>query len=126
MMEFTLARMTMVVCGVMILAAIIPPVSSLYENEESAEMQEQSEKLCKMLDVFYASEADEMIVCLNTVLPQQSSISMDGYLVTVIDGENMYTYNTEHPVISDRDRYNGNDYVRITKNGIFISITALT
>ena len=126
MMEFTLARMTMVVCGVMILAAIIPPVSSLYENEESAEMQEQSEKLCKLLDVFYASEADEMIVCLNTVLPQQSSISMDGYLVTVIDGENMYTYNTEHPVISDRDRYNGNDYVRITKNGLFISITALT
>jgi len=126
MMEFTLARITMVVCGVIILAAVIPPVSSLFENEESAGMQEQSEKLCKMLDVFYASETDEMIVCLNTVLPQQSSISMDGYLVTVIDGENMYTYNTEHPVISDRDRYNGNDYVRITKNGLFISITALT
>ena len=125
MMEFTLARMTMVVCGVIILAAVIPPVSSLFENEQSAEMQEQSEKLCVMLDAFYASEADEMVMCLNSVLPQQSSVIIDGYLVTIIDGENQYTYCTEHPIRSDRSDYNSNDYVRLSKDDSFIKMESL-
>ena len=126
MMEFTLARMTMVVCGVIILAAIIPPVSSLFDDEQSAEMQEQSEKLCMMLDAFYASEADEMVMCLNSIIPPQSSIIVDGYLVTVIDGEKQYTHCTEHPINSDRSDYNSNDYVRFSKNDSFIMIESLT
>ena len=126
MMEFTLARMTMVVCGVIILAAIIPPVSSLFDNEQSAEMQEHSEKLCLMMDAFYSSEADEMVMCLNSVLPPQSSVIVDGYLVTVIDGKNQYTYKTEHQIVSDRSDYNSNDYVRFSKNGPSIRMESLT
>ena len=125
MMEFTLARLTMAVCGVILLASVIPPVASLFENEEDAGMQEQSEVLCRMIDAFYQSEADEMIICLNTVLPQGSSVSIDGYLITMIDGEDGYTFNTEHPVISDRGVYSGNDYVRFTKNSSCVMMEAL-
>ena len=126
MMEFTLARVVTVLCGVIILAAVVPPVSSVYDNGESAEMQEQTELFCRMLDSFYASEADEMTLCLNSVLPQQSSVSFRGYIVTVTDGEAEHVYNTDHIVIGDRGCYDGNDYVRITKDDSTISIETLT
>ena len=125
MMEYTLARMVMVVCGVVLLAAVIPPVISVYDEGESAGMQDQSESLCRMLDSFHDSEADEMTVCLNTVLPQNSSVMMGGYFVTIMDGEDQYRYNTEYTLESDRDVYTGNDYIRIVKNGDSLIVESL-
>ena len=66
-----------------------------------------------------------MVMCLNSVLPQQSSVIIDGYLVTIIDGENQYTYCTEHPIRSDRSDYNSNDYVRLSKDDSFIKMESL-
>ena len=116
MMEYTLARIAVIMCGVILLAAVIPPVTSVYDEGESAGMQDQSEALCRMLDSFHESEAEEMTICLNTVLPQNSSVTIDRYFVTVIDGDHQSRYNTEYTLESDKDVYTGNDYVRITKN----------
>lgn len=126
MMEFTLARLTLAVCGVILLTSVVPPVASLFEKEEDAGMQEQSETLCRMIDAFYISEADEMVICLSTVLPQGSSVSIDGHLVTMLDGGNGFVCCTEHPVISDKDVYNGNDYVRFTKDDTCVMMAALS
>ena len=52
MMEFTMTRVVMVVCGMLVLAAVIPSVNSLYESEESIELQEQTECVCRMIDAF--------------------------------------------------------------------------
>ena len=125
MMEYTMARVTMVFCGVMLLAAVVPPVASLFDDGEQNGMQEQSETLCRMLDSFHDSETDEMTLCLNTVLPKSTSVGMDGYFVTVIDGERQYRYSTEYPLESDREIYTNNDYIRITKNGDSLVIEAL-
>ena len=125
MMEFTLARVVMVHCGIVLRAAVVPPVSAIYDNGESAEMQEQTELFCRMLDSFYTSEADEMTLCLGSVLPQHSSVSVDGYLVTISDGENDHIYNTEYTIESDKDVYTGNDYVRILKNGDSLIVESL-
>lgn len=126
MMEFTLARVVMVLCGIVMLAAIVPPVSTIYDNGESAEMQEQTELFCRMLDSFYTSEADEMTLCLCSVLPQHSSVSVDGYLVTISDGENDHIYNTEYRIINDKGFYSSNDYVRITKGDSVIMMDTLS
>ena len=125
MMEYTMARVAMVMCGVILLAAVIPPVTSVFDGGESADMQDQSETLCRMLDSFHESEADEMTICLQTVLPQNSSVMMDGYFVTMIDGENQYRYNTEYILESDSDVYTSNDYIRITKNGDSLIVESL-
>ena len=66
-----------------------------------------------------------MTICLQTVLPQNSSVMMDGYFVTMIDGENQYRYNTEYVLESDSDVYTSNDYIRITKNGDFLIVESL-
>ncbi len=124
-MEYTLARVVIVMCGVILVAAVIPPVSSVYDNGESVGMQDQSETLCRMLDSFHESEADEMTICLNTVLPQTSSVIIDSYFVTIIDGENQYRYNTEYTIESDKGAYTGNDYVKITKDNDALIVESL-
>ena len=116
MMEYTLARMVAVVCGVVLLAAVLPPVTSVFDDGQSEGMQQQSETLCRMLDSFHESEAEEMTICLNTVLPQNSSVMMDGYFVTIVNDEDQYRYNTEYTMRSEKEVYTSNDYIRITKN----------
>ena len=124
-MEYTMARVAMVMCGALLLAAVIPPVTSVYDGGESAVMQDQSETLCRMLDSFHDSEAEEMTICLQTVLPQNSSVMIGGYFVTIIDNDNQYRYNTEYTLESDRDVYTSNDYVRITKNNDSLTVESL-
>ena len=125
MMEYTMARVAMVMCGVILLAAVMPPIASMYDGGESAVMQDQSETLCRMLDSFHDSEAEEMTICLQTVLPQDSSVVMDGYFVTIIDDDNEYRYNTEYVLESDKGVYTGNDYIRITKNNDSLIVESL-
>lgn len=125
MMEYTLARMVTVVCGVLLLAAVIPPVTSVFDDGQSEGMQKQSETLCRMLDSFHESEAEEMTVCLNTILPQNSSVTMNGYFVTVIDGDSQYKYNTEYTLESEKEMFTSNDYIKITKNGDSLVVNAL-
>ena len=125
MMEYTMARVAMVMCGVLLITAVVPPVTSLFEEGETSSMQEQSEMLCRMIDSFHDSEAEEMTICLQTVLPQNTSLMMDGYFITITDGEKQYRYNTEYPMESDRDTYTSNDYIRVTKQGSTITIGSL-
>lgn len=126
MMEFTMARAAMMLCGVMLLAAVIPPVSSVFQDEQEADMQEQSETLCRMVDTFYTSQADEMVICLNTVLPHSSSVVMKGYFITILDGDRQYRYDCDHTLVSDQDVYDSNDYVRMTKGDGCIFVEMLT
>ena len=125
MMEFTLARVVMIVCGTVLLAAVIPPVASAFDNEESAELQEQTEMICNMMDSFYRSEADEMVIPLNSVLPHNSSISMEGHLVRMHNGEQTCTSGTAVELDPDKESYCGNDIVRITKGESKVIIEAL-
>ena len=126
MMEFTLTRVAMVICGAVILAAVLPPITSAFDNEQSTELQEQTELICSMLDTFYASEADEMVICLNTILPLNSSISMDGHLVTIMNDGEKFLGGTEVVMVSDKEYYSGNDYVRMTKGDSTIIIESLS
>ena len=125
MMEYTMARMALAVCGVIMLAAVVPPVTTLFNSEESADMQYQTENICKMLDTFYDSAADDMILSMNTILPQSSSLKIENRLITLIDDDKEYRAYTEYPVIADKNVYMKNDCVSITKCDDSIVITTL-
>ena len=125
MMEYTVTRVVTIICGVLLIATVLPPVQSLFDDGESSEMQEQSQNICRMIDTFYASEADEMALSLNTVLPGDSYIVMDGHFVTVFDGENQYRYDTVHELVPDRDSYGTDDILRLTRNGDSVVIETL-
>ena len=125
MMEYTVTRVVTIICGVLLIATVLPPVQSLFDDGESSEMQEQSQNICRMIDTFYASEADEMVLSLNTVLPGDSYIVMDGHFVTVFDGENQYRYDTVHELVPDRYSYVTDDILRFTRNGDSVVIETL-
>ena len=125
MMEYTVTRVVTIICGVLLIATVLPPIQSLFDDGESSEMQEQSQNICRMIDTFYTSEADEMALALNTVLPKDSCIVMDGYFVTVFDGDNQYRYDTVHELVSDRDSYGTDDIVRFTRNGNIVMIETI-
>ena len=125
MMEYTVTRVVTIICGVLLIATILPPVQSLFDDGESSEMQEQSQNICRMIDTFYISEADEMVVCLNTVLPKDSFMTMEGYFVTVHSNDTEYRYDTVHELTPDRNSYGTDDIVRFTRNGDAVMIEAL-
>ena len=125
MMEFTLTRVVMAICGMLVLAAVIPSVNSLYDSEKSLELQEQTECICRMIDAFDVSETDEMILFLSTILPPDCSVSMDGHFVTVYDGDTSYRCDTRCQIISDRDSYGRNDCLRFTKDDRTVIIESL-
>ena len=125
MMEYTVTRVVTIICGVLLIATVLPPIQSLFDDGESSEMQEQSQNICRVIDTFYASEADEMALSLNTVLPSDSYIVMDGHFVTVFDGENQYRYDTVHELVPDRDSYGTDDILRFTRNGDSVVIETL-
>ena len=125
MMEYTMARVALAICGVVMLAAVVPPVTSLFDSEESADMQYQTENICRMLDTFHDSAADDMMLSMNTILPQSSSLKIEDRTITMIDEDNEYRSYTEYPVIADKNIYTKNDCVSITKCDDSIVITTL-
>ena len=125
MMEYTITRVVTIICGVLLIATVLPPVQSLFDDGESSEMQEQSQNICRMIDTFYTSEADEMVVCLNTVLPKDSYMTVDGHFVTVHSSDSEYRYDTVHELLSDRDSYGVDDILRFTRNGGAVNIESI-
>ena len=116
MMEYTVARVVTIMCGALLIASVLPPVQSLFDDGESAGLQEQSVRICMMIDTFYDSEADEMVLSLNTVLPKGTTLSMNGHLVTVSADGSEYISDTVHEIVSDSDRYWVNDILRFTRD----------
>ena len=116
MMEYTLARIVTIVCGVALIASILPPVQSMFDDSESSEIQEQSQNICRMIDTFYDSEADELVISLNSLIPSDSYVTMDGYLVTIYDGDTEHKYDTRYQMMADSDHYDANDILRFTRD----------
>ena len=116
MMEYTLARIVTIVCGVALIASILPPVQSMFDESESSEIQEQSQNICRMIDSFYDSEADELVISLNSLIPSDSYVTMDGYLVTIYDDGSEHRYDTRYQLVSDSDHYDANDILRFTRD----------
>ena len=116
MMEFTLSRVALMVCGVIMLAAVTSPVSSIFDEKEESCIQQQSENIAGMLDLFYESQADEMVICLSDMIPSAGiGLIFDGRFVELNDGNSSYRSAMRYVVESDDTVYNVNDIVRLTK-----------
>lgn len=101
MIEFTLSRAAMTVCGVILLAAIVAPFTGFFENNENDMCQEQCDNISDMIDSFYESEAEETIISANSFLPPDSQIRFDKHLVIMeCDGKEYRSF-TKHEVVSD-------------------------
>jgi hypothetical protein len=117
MMEFTISRVALGMCGLILLATVISPVTSIYDDREDAKMQDLSESIAAMIDAFYDSEADSMAMSVNEILPSSSSsMRFDGHLVCVTDGDAEHRSSSKRNIVSDKDCYNASDIIKLTRS----------
>ena len=87
MMEFTMSRVTLIICGAILIAAVAVPLSGIYEDKTQESLGDMTEKTAVMIDSFWNSDIDKMYLDGNSLLPSaEYSLSVEGYEVTMTDG----------------------------------------
>ena len=87
MMEFTLSRVTLIICGAILIAAVAVPLSGIYEDKTQDSLGDMTEKTAVMIDSFGNSDIDRMYLDGDALLPSaEYSLSVEGYEVTMTDG----------------------------------------
>lgn len=80
MIEFTLSRVCMCVCGILILAAAVGYLEVLEDHREGRADQELADDIASMLDSFQTSKLEELYLEGSSILPSGD------FRVTVADG----------------------------------------
>ena len=88
MMEFTLSRVAMSICGLILLVAVVAPVVHVFEESGDRDVQDIADDTAALIDRFERSKADKMILSVSDVLPgpSYSLILNDGVLTVENDG----------------------------------------
>ncbi|MDD3351747.1 MAG: hypothetical protein PHY89_04760 [Candidatus Methanomethylophilaceae archaeon] len=91
MLEFTMSRVVLCICGVVLLGAAAVPFSGICSSEEDVWMTETADSIAGTIDGFYRSEADTMTLRGWDILPDAGCyFSVEGRLVILCDGEKEY------------------------------------
>jgi len=118
MMEFTLSRVCMSVCGLILLAAIIVPVTGMYESKTVRMESGISDDIADLVDDFYYSEMSVLTISMSDILPSTSSyIEFNGHMVILTTDRGTYKSGTDVIVVSGGIPFGYGDIVRFTKTG---------
>jgi len=116
MMEFTLARVCLSVCGLLLLAAVIVPVTGMYESHTVNMESDVPDDIARFVDGFWYSEMDDITVPMNEILPNISShIEFKDHMIILTTDRGTYKSGTKVPVISE-DIFGYGDMLRLSKN----------
>lgn len=122
MMEFTLSRISMIACGLILLAAVISPVSAAYGNMQDAEMRDAADGIARTVDRFWDSRADVMYLRGWDVLPSPDcGLEMDGYDLKITKNGKEYRSLMEHRAIPVSMSFN--EMAEIERDGNDLKIT---
>ena len=84
MMEFTLSRASLMICGVLLLTAACSPIAGLMQSENDGELQALAEKDARLFDALMESDYDVVIIHGDSFLPSpEYGLKVDGYLLTL-------------------------------------------
>lgn len=91
MIEFTMSRVTLIICGVMVLGAVVIPLQSFYDENYDQSMTDTADHISFILDEFWASDADTLTIRGWEILPSADcSIEIEGHHLTVFQGGGSY------------------------------------
>jgi hypothetical protein len=81
MMEFTMSRVVLCVCGAVLLVSVTGAVEGIYDQDRETLDLHTAERLAYMLDVFESSGNDELILDGSLLLPEDYRMSVhDGFV----------------------------------------------
>jgi hypothetical protein len=122
LIEFTISRVAVFICGIILLAAVIIPVSGYFERQEDEDMSEAADAISKMIDSFWDSEADTMTLQGQDILPSSEySIILNGHKVSIMTSDREYTSMISHP--SEDIRISYNDIVHLKRSDGYLAST---
>ncbi|MCL2509742.1 MAG: hypothetical protein FWF07_01505 [Methanomassiliicoccaceae archaeon] len=91
MIEFTMSRVILIVCGVAVLASVMIPIQSFYGERYDSSMEDAADRLSLILDEFWASEADTVTIRGWEILPSSDCfVEIEGHSLTVHFKERSY------------------------------------
>lgn len=115
MLEFTLSRVVLVICGIALLGAVLMPVQSMYDSEYDASMNDVADKTSFILDEFRSSQADTLTLRGWDILPSSDSyLEIDGHTLTIYQNDRSYRSAIADSMESITLRYN--EEITIVKN----------
>lgn len=108
MMEFTLSRVTLCVCGAVLLGAVCVPISGIYSANEDVRMTENADSIADMIDSFWYSSADIMTLRGWDILPSPDChIEVKGNLIFLHNYKKQYvsylTYSSDFTLGYDEE-----------------------
>jgi len=117
MMEFTLSRVCLSVCGLVLLAAIIVPVTGMFESKTMNMESDIPDGIGSLIDDFYYSEMEVFTVSMADVLPNTSSyVEFSRYHITLTTERGTYHGGTNVIVVTGNDGlFEYNDIIKLTK-----------
>ena len=81
MIEFTISRAVLCVCGVMLIASATGVLGAIYDTETDSADRDLADRFAYMLDVFQSSKDDTLILDGGRMLPEGYSVSVhDGFV----------------------------------------------
>lgn len=121
MIEFTYSRITLCVCGMVLLASVSIPLAGIYSSNEDVLMTENADRIAWMLDDIRNYDADTVIIRGWDILPgPDCSLTVDGYEVVLENAKGRYvshTLNATHLAMG----YNDEAELKII-NGVLVRL----
>ena len=116
MIEFTMARFSACLCGVLLIAILFNPVVDSYDSRTEDGLEENCMSIGRMFDSFMESGTDECTLALGILLPDSESyLSFDGSTMTLRSPQGTWTYELRNAVVADSEDYGTNDLLLLTK-----------
>lgn len=98
MIEFTYSRVTLCVCGIMLLASVSVPLAGIYSSNEDVRMTGNADRIAWMLDDIHNYETDTVTIRGWDVLPgSDCSLTVDGNRVVLGNNKGKYVSYTVNP-----------------------------
>lgn len=124
-MEFTLSRVALGICGLLLLASVVPFAESIHEDRVDDGLSAQADRIAALIDSFGSSGSDSMTVCADELLPSpSSSLRFEGHIVILTCGGSVYRATMLCGTVSE-GTYSGNDILRMTKIGDAVAVESL-
>ena len=82
-MEFTLSRVAVCACGLMIMAVVAGPAFGIFEDRADDGYASLAEDLASDVDAFTSGEADRLVMDMSLYLPEGAEVCVSGYVLTL-------------------------------------------
>jgi len=112
MIEFTLSRVTLCVCGVVLIASVTGVLDGIYENDRDAMDGQLVDRFAYMLDVFQSSGSDSIVLDGGRILPEGCTVFVHDGFVELHDGNKKRVSTTSY---QGEFQLNWRDTVTVTR-----------